>query len=368
MPELRSDAQMEVARMVAVALIISVLVVLGPVQYFTHFVLYSGANPDFKVFWTAAQIALDDPSRLYDHQYVTDRQAPLAMPEAGLRPWVYPPSALPLFLPFSALPFWVAFWLYNAASLAIFWTAARLLVRGLPLAIAILSPPVTMALETGQTALVIGALVIAGVVGLKKRPVLSGVLLGVAAAWKPQILILAPLALISGGHWRSLAAFFCGGAAMVAASLVFGLTPWLDWLTSTGDFLEIARQKGLYGITPIAMIGGPIVTALCVVAGPVLTWWAFRQEDYKVRITGLVCGALILSPYAMRYELAVLAPVAAAVLYSSGGWRWLAAITLLSVPTALAVVALPVSLIGGLLRRISYPSSAIPLPGERPVA
>src|SRR5258707_954210 len=55
------------------------------------------AGADFSCFWAGATAALHAPARLYDFSYVTGLQGWPLGPES-LRPYIYPPSALFLFL------------------------------------------------------------------------------------------------------------------------------------------------------------------------------------------------------------------------------------------------------------------------------
>ena len=59
-------------------------------------------------------------------------------------------------------------------------------------------PQVVLAIVLGQTTLWIGALLIWGVWLLRERPLLAGLLFGIAAAVKPQFAILIPVALLAG--------------------------------------------------------------------------------------------------------------------------------------------------------------------------
>jgi hypothetical protein len=344
----------EAARNVTLVLI-CMFGILGAGFYGFRMWQTAGAYPDFSVFWTAGQVAIDDPLRIYDHAYLTERQSWLAPVSGGLRPWVNPPSALLLFVPFGLLPFWPAFCLWDAFSVTVFTFAARKLVGGWLLALAVFSPAVSMTLMWGQMSVLLGGLIIAGVVLLDERPTAAGLLLGLAASIKPQLLVLAPLALTSGRYWTPMLAFFAGGAAMVGTSLlVFGLQPWLEWVGALTGFLEIVKRNQLYDsvITPAGFAWGlgdgatVAITAVGAIAGIILAWWAFTRDEPEIRLTGLVCGGLLCSPYAMRYELAILAPAAVAVLFSAGNWRLLAGLTLISVPGWLAMIAMPASLIG----------------------
>ena len=287
-------------------------------------------RPDYSVFWTASQIAMDDPSKLYETEYVTAAQSWLASPANGPRPWAYPPTALLIFLPFALLPFWLSYLLWNAASLAAYLMACRRLLAGWRLAATLISPPVVFATLSGQTSLLLAAATISGIAILGQAPILAGMLLGAAAAVKPQALILAPIALIAGRHWRAFGSFIGTGMAALAASLMFGFTAWIDWFFGLREFSLIVEELGLHqngiALRSAAMRLGVgefavwTIQGAGVFAGIAFAWWAFRRDGLLERIAGLMGGGLLCSPYAMGYELAVLVPVGLALLFSNRPW------------------------------------------------
>ncbi|WP_168703775.1 glycosyltransferase 87 family protein, partial [Gordonia paraffinivorans] len=71
-----------------------------------------------------------------------------------------------------------------------------------------------LAAMAGQSALLLAALMAAGVGTLPRRPLLSGVFIGLMVL-KPQLALLAPVAFAAAGAWRAFAA----AALTVAAAL-----------------------------------------------------------------------------------------------------------------------------------------------------
>jgi hypothetical protein len=268
-------------------------------------------HPDFTFMWAGARAS--DP---YDIWAVTKAQAWLWGGEKPLA-FVYPPSSLPLYFPFGLLPFWTAFAAWTAISIVAFWSASRQLIKHAYLAF--LSPHVVLCVLLGQTALVSGSATIWGVTLLRSRPVLAGVCLGLGAALKPQCFFLVPLALLSGRHWKAIAA--TAGAWLLLALPT--LPMWLDWWRVAQQLPGILDRYypsiGAYGATPLylakALGVSPVpFQAVCLVLGLVLVWQSFRSADNAVRVIGLVTGTLLASPYAIRYELAALAPAYVAIL------------------------------------------------------
>lgn len=275
---------------------------------------------DWAPLWAAGRMALSDPSRIYDFHAVTLMQQPL-FDATVLRPFVYPPTTLLLLVPLSVFPFFWSFALFALASVAVFErVSTRLSAQP---AIVLLMPPVVLAALVGQPTLVVAALILAALMLLPRDERTAGLLIGIAAAIKPPLLILAPLGLCAGRHWRALWVSALVGSVMGLASVaLFGIEPWKQWFaalpefqTLVAGFEPLARKT----VTPFAMatrfgISGPAVLAVTVPAALLLVFFAFRRSsDTAVRLTALVGGALLISPYAMDYELAAFAPAVAAI-------------------------------------------------------
>jgi hypothetical protein len=129
------------------------------------------------------------------------------------------------------------------------------------------------------------------------------------------------------------------GLSLVLASLAFGAERWLEWLQALAAFSHVA--PGTNRINPSALASGPLMAGACAVLG---VWLALRYRD----LTGLIVGGLCLTPYAHQYDLAPLAPIAAAWLmeYRQRGW-----------PLALAGAALLAGLVGTPLAGLLFASA-----------
>jgi hypothetical protein len=294
---------------------------------------------DFMPMWAAAGQVFSHPERVYDFFALTEVQRPLLAGFHGLRPFVYPPSALFVFAPFALAPFGLANGLWTAAGLALLvWVMARRLTAlRTPLLIAMaVSPASALVMLTGQTTFVIAALVVGGLFALKDRPILAGVLFGLAGAIKPPALVLLPVALIAARQWRALASAAASAAVVALASMaLFGPQLWLQWLAAMPRFETLVMTtpplwRGMitptglglwFGFTPDQL--GPWRIAFAV-GGAAIAWHVFRTtEDSPRRLTALLGGALFVSPYAMHYDAALIAPAAALMLsqrLAPGAW------------------------------------------------
>lgn len=309
-------------------------------------------TPDFTMLWAGARLAVTSPHSAYDVAATTALQMSLR-PPVGPLPFPYPPSSLPLLAPFGLLPFWPAFWLWTGLSLAAFWTAARRITSHFLLAM--VAPPMILALVLGQTTLWIGALLIWGVLLLPSRPFVAGLLFGIAAAIKPQFAIMIPVAVIAGRHWKAIGGGFAGLGAMLLLSLPFGLFLWPDWARMIARHPAIVSGYGLdvLGASPmmaLKVLGWPkILDGLFVVLAIGLTWRAFRGDDPKLRVLILLAATLIASPYAIRYELAMLAPSLVDALWVGTARGLLVALPLYCLNVLTIVPALVASAIAAIL-------------------
>jgi hypothetical protein len=304
---------------------------------------YQPLGIDFMPMWSAAREAFSHPHRVYDFASLTRFQRPLLEHFHGVRPFVYPPSALIAFLPFSLAPFDLANFLWTGLGLvAVLWVmfAHVRSPRTLTLLAMVLAPPSVLVLVTGQVTFLVAALTVAALYWLKPRPALAGVLFGIAGALKPQALVLLPLALLATREWRALLTAAATVALVVLVSaLVFGLGAWTDWIAAVPRFQRMVMsspglQRGM--ITPTALghtlkldPGALDVWRLAFGLGAaVMAWMVFRRTaDPARRLAALLGGGLFVTPYAMHYDAALLAPAAALMLtHRTQPGRWIAAV------------------------------------------
>ena len=170
----------------------------------------------------------------------------------------------------------------------------------------------------GQINLLVIGLVVFSCALLDRRGLTAGILLAVAALIKPTLLILAPLGLIAGRHWRALAASMTAGIVGLAAIvMLIGLQSWYDWIEALPRFQrQFAENDALMrnAVSPsvFAVRHGmeDIATGLIFAAmAAALACVGFSRGPSAGARTALIMGgALLLAPYSMHYELAALAP------------------------------------------------------------
>lgn len=175
-----------------------------------------------------------------------------------------------------------------------------------------LTPAGVESILAGQTSLIVGALVIAGLT----RPEWWGL----AAVVKPQSLIALPFT----GEWRKLAiAAAIATALVILSTTVWGLHVWFKWFGFLDDFQALIETKSL-GSIALPGLPYPIrakLGAACV--------WATRSADLLDRYADLVCGSALIAPYMLGYDLAGLSIAAMVMLldrersiarWVSAGW------------------------------------------------
>jgi len=271
---------------------------------------------DWAPLWAASRISAIDIQSVYDFARVTRAQEHLIGITSGARPFIYPPSALAIIAPFSVIPVLPSYVVWASVTGAIYLAVSAKLTRRwwiLPLAC-----PFVLTAIAGQTTFLVGGLLILGLQFLEKRPAYAGIILGMATAIKPQTFILVPLALVLAQKWRPLAYWGASATGMVLLSLgLFGPDVWLKWFAALPRFQALVGNNPALvnnSITPYALaqrVGCAGWWVFVAGAGPAVAsiWATFGTRTCTAdRVVALVGGAVLLSPYAMNYELALIAP------------------------------------------------------------
>lgn len=271
---------------------------------------------DFHVFWRGAR-----------------ELSPYAWSQA---PFGNPPTALLFFQPLRLLPFWPAFALWTIAGFALFLRFGSRLYGRRAALLGAISPAAALAIVGGQTSLVVGALVFAAFLS---GPVACGVLLGIGACLKPQMLFLAPLLFLFAREFRALAALSATVLlCIVLATAVFGLSIWSDWSNGMHNLLAVAGGRGALYLTISPLTYSPWLGLLCLpLAG--IGLYLCRDLPRGHKAAAVVAASLFASPYALYYDLAPLAVFAAVPILRSSDWRSFSAV--LSYSAALGPLSVP---------------------------
>lgn len=237
-------------------------------------------------------------------------------------PWPYPPPYLAVAQMLTTLPYVPSALALIALTLAGFGFAASQIMGGRDGAVwAIGAPPTLINASVAHTGFLVAGLFGGGLIALRHRPILAGVLFGLLAI-KPQLGLLIPIALIAGGHWRVIAAAGLTIAAMIAGSMVlYGLEPWHAFPAQLDRVADVFRD-GRVNFSMLVTVYGLLrwfdvphtvafgVQAMVTVALAVAVWRLWRSsaaDDLKA--AGLVVASLLATPYLFVYDLTLLTVV-----------------------------------------------------------
>ncbi len=276
---------------------------------------------DFLSFWVAAREAVSgNPETPYHSKEFAALQAKY-LGEGRFFAFFYPPTYLLLVLPLGFLSGVVAFFAFQIlGALAAGLACSRIIGSWHGFLVAAALPASFNTYFHGQNGLWAAALLGGGLVMLAEgRMVLAGVFIGLLT-FKPQLGVLIPIALIAGGYWRT---FF----AAAATSLVFAFVSWLVLGTEVwvafADQTGFARDTMLHGYVELHKmisvyaslrgLGVPMEVAyglqgLTLLAGGLLVWKVWNSDtSFEAKAIVLVGAGLLATPFALSYDLALLA-------------------------------------------------------------
>jgi lysophospholipase len=311
------------------------LLAFGHVAALVAFVLLarSGVDPrgeplgsDFVSFWAAGRMALGGhAAAVYDPaSHLAAERAFFGSP-IGWYAFFYPPVFLLACLPLGLLSYMTALAVWLAASFAAFTASLRALSKRFinPLTIAAF-PGVFATIGHGQNAFLTTALFAAGASLLESRPALAGALFGLLS-FKPQLAVVAPLALLAAGRFRAVTAMATTVAAMAALSyLAFGASTWAAFLAET-PMTRATLERGLVDpdkmqsvFAAVRVLGGGVrlayaaqcAAALAALAALVLA--LRRERDARRQFALAAVITCLTTPFLLDYDLTLLiVPIAA---------------------------------------------------------
>lgn len=349
---------------------------------------------DFITYWSASSLTLSGhPEAAYDLQQITAvaQAAVPGFPRAVS--WHYPPTFLLVVWPLALLSLSAAWFVFLGGSFALYALvlhgSLRPLLRAanfsalrgwlqilLPMAA---FPGIAINLLYGQNAFLTAALMGAGMLLLRSRPLWAGVCFGLLAI-KPHLALLVPLALLCARQWRAVlgaALSACGSLALSLAlfgmaslqGFFVGMTRARHWLEAAGSYqrqpvrpeqidaqwvehARLARNAipSLFSFLrelnfSLTLAYG--MHALLVLAVVVIVLRAWRGTvSWSLRFALLSLGSLLVTPYLFDYELSwLLLPLVWCVVngVENGWWRGERELLLL-----IALLPLPLFLISRL--------------------
>jgi hypothetical protein len=267
---------------------------------------------DFATFWIAAKFALSGHAP--DAYGVPGQEAMAAMFGPGRHPpFFYPPTALLLWAPFALLPFAPAAWLWLGAIGTAYAACMRALLGSRLVILALAFPAVFVGALLGQTSMLVAALFGGAALTLDRSPRLAGVLIG-CLVFKPQLAVLAPVALAVAGRWQAFIAAAVTAVILVLASVVASWSAFFAVLPSVkswngGADTHFDLFASVYAAARLLHLPDPtagIVQALATIAATVLLWMvARRRPGGAAEISLLVVATGFCVPFLGDYDLLI---------------------------------------------------------------
>ena len=284
---------------------------------------------DFSSFYAAGRMALAGHSP-YAQPALRATEQSLFGAGAPYYSFAYPPIFLLLLAPLAKLPYLPALLLWQGASLLLYLAAmSRLrqaLGENLPggalfLTACLSFTAVFVNLIHGQNGFLAAAQLGLALSLLDEKPALAGLCFGLLI-FKPQLGLVVPFALAAGGRWRSFAAAATTVLGLAAlATLLFGAESWRDFLAAAHFSQAMILDHNAVGYEKMVSVfawarlwhlplslsyGAQALAALSAIAS--LDWLWRGNADPRLKGAALVFATLLATPFALDYDLMLLAP------------------------------------------------------------
>lgn len=280
---------------------------------------------DFVDVYAAGKLALlGHPASIYDWpSHRIAEAAALSHPLAwkDYFGWHYPPPFLFAAAALALLPYLAAFFAWSAATLPLYLLSIQRIAGRMDGWLAGFAFPATLYnISVGQNGFLSAALIGGSLATLEKRPVLSGVLLGLLT-YKPQFGVLFPLALAAGGYWRTFATAAATAIFIAAISwFAFGSGTWIAFFHSVPVTVDAVFVRGLEGWSKLnsfygfgRWLGASAGTATglqialtVMLAGAIVALWR-SEAPFALKAAALVTATMLATPYVYIYDFPILA-------------------------------------------------------------
>lgn len=325
------------------------------------------ADKDFANYWTAGKLVLaGDTSDLFGPQpgYFSHLTAAFGE-DYPWHNWSYPPHYLLLLWPLGFFGYEVAMLLFLLVTGTLFGWAMRGFAGTREAWVVLLfaaTPLIAHNIWAAQNGF-LSAVVALGALALRaERPIVAGILLGLLTI-KPQLGILFPFLLLAERRWTVIASATATTMALVALSaLLFGLDAWRGYLSEVVPYQQLVMRElegtflwmlpSIYGTLRLwGFAADPALTAHLFVAVPVfvasvVSFWLVKDAIWRSVI--LLIATFLVTPYALTYDLGMVAAAAGMMIFLSkrDGWDSLPTTILLAATISLPIVMMPLGAFG----------------------
>jgi glycosyl transferase family 87 len=277
---------------------------------------------DFTSFYAASWLARAGVSlSVYDISAHRTAEMTIFGREFGHAQFLYPPIYLLVCLPFAFLTYFQALVLWLLSTFIAYYKVVRRIAGDeLPTLALVMFTGVFVNLGHGQNAFLTTALFGGAWLALEQRPILAGVLIG-ALAFKPQIGLAIPVALVAAGQWRTIAAAAATVAGLcLLVTVEFGLEIWPAYFSIlphasavlSEDLVGAHKMQSVYAA--VRLLGGSdnaasIIQMIVAVAALSVLFRAVRMAASPVRASLLLAvpATFLSSPFLLDYDLTLLA-------------------------------------------------------------
>ncbi len=287
------------------------------------------AGRDFSQIWAAGQSVLQGhPLAPYDPAAHVANMKRLFGQDAPLYVFVYPPFCLGVAALFAMIPYLVGALVEQGLMLVLYARSIRaILPRRLALLCALGAPSVMVNLGYGQIGTLTAGLAGLAAATIDRRPALAGTLFA-CMAYKPQLGLAIPVALLAGRHWTTIAAASgTAGLLGLVSTIVFGWHSWVVFAASLHTAGNLVFSRGavewfklesvfaavrLWGFRPAVAWMAQGVTAIAALTAVAVVWRG--DGDMRLKMALLMVASLLCTPYCFEYDLVVLSPAIALVI------------------------------------------------------
>ncbi|HET7887237.1 MAG TPA: glycosyltransferase family 87 protein [Bradyrhizobium sp.] len=272
---------------------------------------------DFVNYWSAPFLALHGRvAEIYDFAAFHAFEQSVTSQSIQYYHYSYPPVMLLLTLPLALIPYVPALFVWLGTTWYAFYRALKLVGGEGALLLSLATPALFVNAMGGQNGALTAALLCGGLMLLDRRPVIAGILFG-CFAYKPQLALMLPFALIAGRRWLTVVATGTTAMLLVAVSVaLFGLQCWFDYAHNLGILRTVILEDGsgvahrmvsvfvfarMLGATvPVAYLVQAIFAGLAVVV-VARSWW--QDDPAPIRNALTIMGTCFMTPYLQDYDL-----------------------------------------------------------------
>lgn len=241
--------------------------------------------------------------------------------------WHYPPPFLLVATLLALLPYLVALFVWQAATLVPFTLLMRSIVGRRDTWLYVLGAPVTLICVThGQNGFLTGLLLGTGLVLLDRRPFWAGLALG-CLVYTPQFALVLPVVVVCMRGWRVVAGAILSALTLISVTLVlWGVAVWRAFFESLPLTRHVIIEQGRTGwfkimspFSAVRALHGDLIVAYAVqttfaLAAMALAAWLSRYARPNVRNACVSAAVLTSTPYVLDYDFVILG--------LGIGWLW----------------------------------------------